>query len=258
MKDRKTFLRKIGNFLAGKDFYVVLAICTVVIGVSAWILLSTGSKMGMPDTGGIDAEPDRQEVMVSPNYDAPDIPIAEVLENQPAVSPEPTETAKPSTAPIENKPGKNAASEAEDQSAPVMAKDLSYVWPIVGDIAVVYSVDELIYNKTMSDWRTHNGIDISGLIGTKVLAVADGTVTDIVKDDLLGTTVTIDHGNGLKSIYANLAKTPVVNKDDKVAMGSVIGAVGDTALGETSEVSHLHFAMTLDDELVDPCKYLPK
>jgi murein DD-endopeptidase MepM/ murein hydrolase activator NlpD len=110
----------------------------------------------------------------------------------------------------------------------------------------------------MSDWRTHDGIDIAGTIGAKVMAAADGTVVDVITDDMLGTTVIIDHGKGLKSIYSNLAKTPVVKKGDKVAMGSVIGAVGDTALGESAEATHLHFAMTKNDAPVDPSKYLPK
>jgi murein DD-endopeptidase MepM/ murein hydrolase activator NlpD len=259
VKDKKAFTRKIGDFLAGKGFYVVLFICTAVIGVSAWILLSTGSKMGVTETGSIaSAAPDSQDVMVTQDYNISDVPIEDVLDSKPAVSPKPSEAGSASAAPTDSKKDNKAASGEEDKSAPVMAKELSFVWPIPGDIAAVYSVDELVYNKTMSDWRTHDGIDIKGLLGTKVVAAADGTVTDIINDDLLGTTVIIDHGNGLKSIYANLAKTPVVKKDDKVAMGAVIGAVGDTALGETCEVSHLHFAMIKDDAPVDPCKYLPK
>ena len=110
----------------------------------------------------------------------------------------------------------------------------------------------------MGDWRTHDGIDIAGMIGAKVVAAADGTVTDVRNDDLLGTTVVIDHGDGLVSVYANLAKVPVVKTGDKVAMGAVIGAIGDTAIGETNETTHLHFAMTKDNLPVDPIKYLPK
>ncbi len=261
MKDKKAFTRRIGDFLAGKGFYVVLFICTAVIGVSAWILLSTGSDLGTTQTGGISSESsENQEVMIPSDNDASDVEIADVLEQTPAVSPAPSDAASaaPTDNKAENKAEGKAASEGEGKSAPVMAKELTFVWPVVGDIAVVYSVDELIYNKTMSDWRTHDGLDIKSLLGTKVVAAADGTVSDIYNDDMLGTIVVIDHGSGLKSLYANLAKVPVVKTGDKVAMGAVIGAVGDTALGETCEVSHLHFAMTKDNEPVDPIKYLPK
>jgi murein DD-endopeptidase MepM/ murein hydrolase activator NlpD len=263
VKDKKAFTRRIGDFLAGKGFYVVLFICTAVIGVSAWILLSTGSNFGTTETGGIaSGSPDNQEVMLPSDFEAADVSIADVLEQSPVVSPAPSDAGNASAAPTDNKPENKSenkpASEGEGTSAPVMAKELTFVWPVSGEITAAYSVDELIYNKTMSDWRTHNGIDIKSLLGTKVVAVADGTVSDVYNDDLLGTTVVIDHGSGMKSIYANLAKTPVVKTGDKVAMGAVIGAVGDTAIGETCEVSHLHFAMTKDDEPADPIKYLPK
>jgi len=37
-----------------------------------------------------------------------------------------------------------------------------------------------------------------------------------------------------------------------------IGAVGNTALCETSAPYHLHLSMSLDDKSVDPTDYLPK
>jgi murein DD-endopeptidase MepM/ murein hydrolase activator NlpD len=44
---------------------------------------------------------------------------------------------------------------------------------------------------------------------------------------------------------------------DTVSVGEIIGSVGDTALCETNEVAHLHFAMSLDGAGVDPADYLP-
>ena len=255
MKDKKSLTHRIGDFLAGKGFYVVLFICTVVIGVSAWILLFTGNRPDKKDTHSVASPQASQQVMV-PTNGVPTDALGQkpaVSATKPSESAKPTGSVKPSAAPSAGKTG-----DTNGKPAPAMAKQLTYVWPIVGDISVVYSVDELIYNQTMADWRTHNGIDIAGLIGAKVMAAADGTVADVVSDALLGTTVVIDHGNGLKSTYANLAKTPVVKKGDLVAVGAVIGAIGDTALGETNEASHLHFAMTKDNLPVDPVKYLPK
>lgn len=257
MKDKKAFSRKLGDFLAGRGFYVVLFICTAVIGVSAWILLSAGNEFNESDTGGSKASVSQfnKDARVSDG----NAMIPDVTGQKPEVSSTPSAAGNASAAPTAKATGGNdKASTAEDKSEAAMAKPLTFVWPIVGNIEVMYSVDELLYNKTMSDWRTHDGIDISSTIGTKVMAAADGTVADVRNDDLLGTTVVIDHGNGLQSIYANLAETPVVKKGDKVAMGSVIGAVGDTAIGESCETAHLHFAMTKDNLPVDPSKYLPK
>jgi murein DD-endopeptidase MepM/ murein hydrolase activator NlpD len=261
VKDKKSWTRRIGDFLAGKGFYVVLFVCTAVIGVSAWILLFTGNRPDEADTGSIASAQVSQEVIAPTDNGDTDAFSTDTLGQKPTVTPaspsasaKPSASANPSAGPATTKPNNNS----EGNSAAAMAKQLTYTWPVVGDIAVVYSVEELIYNETMSDWRTHDGIDIAGVIGTKVVATADGTVTDVKSDDLLGTTVIIDHGNGLVSIYANLAKTPVVKTGDKVAMGAVIGAIGDTALGETNETSHLHFAMAKDNLPVDPIKYLPQ
>ena len=109
----------------------------------------------------------------------------------------------------------------------------------------------------MADWRVHNGIDLAAEAGSRVIAASSGTVEEVRNDDLYGTTVVIDHGNGLKSIYSNLAGTPAVAKGDTVSAGSVIGSVGDTAEAEIGEVAHLHFEMTKDGAEVDPADYLP-
>ncbi len=77
-------------------------------------------------------------------------------------------------------------------------------------------------------------------------------------DPLYGTTVEIDHENGVHSIYANLAADPPVWEGQTVTMGQVIGSVGGTAIAETNEVPHLHLAMTHDGCSADPSDYLPE
>lgn len=253
MENKKKFSRKVGDFLSGKGFYVVLFICTAVIGVSAWILLSAGSGNRLRDTASQLSPSAGRSAMASPVMGAE----GEDAAMKPSVAPTASPSAVTSTAPSPSASPKKAAPK-ENKSAEAMAKQPTFIWPVTGDIEVVYSMDELVYNKTMSDWRTHDGIDIAAKLGTKVFAAADGTVAAVTWDDLLGTTVVIDHGNGLKSVYADLAKTPVVKTGDKVAMGAVIGAVGDTAIGESSETAHLHFAMTKDGKAVSPTDYLPK
>ena len=70
-------------------------------------------------------------------------------------------------------------------------------------------------------------------------------------------TVIIDHTGGLKSVYSNLAEMPTVAVGDSVVAGEIIGSVGTTALAETNAGTHLHFAMTLDGQSVDPLEYMP-
>ena len=105
---------------------------------------------------------------------------------------------------------------------------------------------------------TLDGVDISSPVGTQVAAVAAGTVASVEQDDLMGTTVTISHGGGVESIYANLAAQPAVEAGDTVKAGDVIGAVGETAIAESARLPHLHLEMRVDGESVDPLNYLPE
>ena len=68
---------------------------------------------------------------------------------------------------------------------------------------------------------------------------------------------TIDRFDGTCAVYANLASMPAVSVGDWVQAGDVIGAVGTTALCEIGQGTHLHFAVYLDGESVDPLDYLP-
>ena len=132
-----------------------------------------------------------------------------------------------------------------------------FVRPINGETITKYSVESLIYDYTMEDWRAHSGIDIQATLGDQVLAVSSGEVKSVEADTMYGTTVVISHANGLESIYANLAAMPTVNVGDLVSAGDVIGAVGKTAICESAIQTHLHFAMRENENSVDPEIYLP-
>ena len=226
-----------------KGFYIALAACVLVIGIAVWVMFMPINSLRKADVEnkpvvsteiakpGLSSKPDT-------SFKKETVPEKDAVE---ALKPESAETIAPS---IEEK-------EAVSVSAPV------FMWPVYGASTVGYFDDELVYNPTMMDWRTHPAIDIEAAVGSKVMAVADGTVKSVYNDDLLGTTVVISHGDDLESIYANLTETPTVSEGDCVAMSSVIGAVGATAIGETGQTSHLHFAMMKNGEFVDPENYLP-
>ena len=84
-----------------------------------------------------------------------------------------------------------------------------------------------------------------------------GVVRFVQDDGFYGSFVTVDHGDGTQAVYANLASIPAVNPGDWIMAGDVIGAVGTTALCEIGQGTHLHFAMYLDGQSVDPLDYLP-
>ena len=132
-----------------------------------------------------------------------------------------------------------------------------YVWPLSGELERIYSVDTLSYDVTMRDWRTHDGLDVMAELGSTVVAAREGTVESIVADALYGTVLTIDHGDGIKTVYANLADVPAVNVGDWVEAGATIGSVGTTAICEIGQGTHLHFAVTVNGVYADPLEYLP-
>lgn len=158
----------------------------------------------------------------------------------------------------ENASDKNSAPEpntADSKDSSVGASSMQA--PVEGAVVYDYSGDELVYSKTMDDWRCHTGVDISAAEGTDVHAAAEGTVEAITDNGMYGSTVIILHNEGLRSIYGNLSEEIPVNVGDSVAAGAIIGKVGNTAAAEVAESPHLHFEVSLNEETVNPHDYLP-
>jgi len=242
MEEKKPFGTRLEAFFAGKGFYVVLFLCISVIGVSVWSMLSGVAEKQFSDdismsVAGLDSSVIAEEVI-----DSEPITKLPVLAAEPESEAEVMQAAPPAEQTVE--------------TVNIPMQDY-YIWPVSGEIDSAYSMAALVWNPTMCDWRTHDGIDIVCELGQQVKAAAGGTVTEIYEDDLLGTTVILSHRNGLETLYSNLAAVPTVQVGDRPTAGQVIGAVGDTALGEAGQVCHLHFAMRLDGESADPTEYLP-
>lgn len=221
--------------MGGKGFYIVLFLCAAVIGVSSWILLSGA---------GTNVEDEAEAVMS----------VSQVV-----VTSAPTPVTGQDEEEETGVPSQNTLETSEDEAEAVFSEAVvQYIWPVQGGVEMPYAVETLLYDSTMADWRTHSGIDIACENGSQVMAAAAGRVISVKDDDLYGTTVEIDHANGVHTIYSNLAKQPPVEEGDTVTMGQVIASVGGTALAETNMVPHLHFAMELDGAPTNPIEYLPE
>lgn len=131
-------------------------------------------------------------------------------------------------------------------------KPLSFSKPINGEVQKQYSIDKVIYSKTLELWKTHDGIDIAADIGTNVKSIEKGTIEKVYEDSFYGTTIVIDHGQGYKSSYSNLDKNTSVKEKQTVNKGQVIGKVSNTAIGEIKDEPHLHFTLFKDNNNVDP------
>lgn len=250
----KSFMNRLAAFVMGWGFYIVLFLCVAVVGISAWSLISAGKRA----IGDGEGEPgDMEAVVTSPGSSyRPEDFLSPGLEADAPAQPEPPDLSQPEPQTEPESPAEETdLPEAEPSQAP---EPLYFIWPVKGSVDLPYAMETLVYNKTMNDWRSHSGLDIAAELGSKVSAVARGQVESVYEDPLYGTTVVIDHGEGLKSLYCNLAATPTVSEGDSVAVGDVIGAVGSTALIEVAAPNHLHLEMQQDGLPVDPCQYLPE
>ncbi len=89
-----------------------------------------------------------------------------------------------------------------------------------------------------------------------VVAVLDGTVTNVKQDDILGTIVEIKHDNNYVTTYQSLSDV-TVKKDDIVTQGQVIGKSGTNKLDKDMG-NHLHFELYTNGQVVDPNLYIGK
>ena len=250
MKNRG-FLKKLGDFALGKGFYIVLFLCVATIGISGYYLLKTVVNNTRPiEPAGGSASvtiPDQ-----SAGRPAVPGPGAAIDPPAPATVPEAKPDPKPAAQPDDPEPVRDTAPEPDTQET--ISK--VFTWPVKGVVLRDYSVETLSLDPTMGDWRTHGGLDIAAAQGVKVLSISAGTVEQVYTDAMMGTTVVVDHGGGLKSWYCNLAEDVTVQAGDKVDIGGELGTVGSSAIAEVGVDSHVHLETTLDGRPVDPRDYL--
>lgn len=94
------------------------------------------------------------------------------------------------------------------------------------------------------------GVDIKTKTGSSVQSVAAGTVSSVQWLPGFNSLVIIDHGNGVRTVYANLASVSV-SSGSSVQQGSVLGTTGENIDGEL-----LHFELWTGRERQNPLTYL--
>ena len=98
----------------------------------------------------------------------------------------------------------------------------------------------------------HDGIDIEAEMGDPIAAAGAGTVVFAGDDgDGYGLRVVLDHGDGIRTLYAHLDSIAV--RDGWVDAGEVVGKAGCTG---SCSGDHLHFEVRVRARAVDPIPYL--
>jgi murein DD-endopeptidase MepM/ murein hydrolase activator NlpD len=98
----------------------------------------------------------------------------------------------------------------------------------------------------------HEGIDLAGKEGSRVLSAGDGIVSWAGERSGYGKLVEITHGNGYVTRYGHNKKL-LVAVNDTVKKGQQIAVLGSTG---RSTGPHVHFEVVHNGQQVNPSKYI--
>ena len=292
--ERKT--GKLSRFFEEKGFYIILFLCVIAIGISGYVLFGQPQEAAGPGSadeisavsqpsGASDAPqallPGRSgHGAVAPELTDPTPKASASDEGASIETLQPSAGAKTADQPADktempkqeppraqDKPAAQTpqtSAASEQNAAPKAAGETAdkvpdyFVKPVEGEVIRQFCISELVYDRTMGDWRTHNGADLAASAGEKVLAIADGTVQSVTHSELYGTVVVIAHGGGLESSCFGLSEEAAVAAGERVQAGDVIGTVAPDAHFEALEPAHLHLELKQDGKYVDPAEWMPQ
>ncbi len=220
----KFYESKTAKFLAGKGFYIVLAVCMAVIGVAAYSAMDSASPGTVQEESGGSEQ------------------NSEVIPSVPVTPP------KNSELPVTyDEPQDSEATDVDGEGeAPY------FIEPISGTVSKHFSDTSLQYSQTFKDMRIHTGADITPVDATVVVAAYSGTVKSVEENTVYGTVITIDHGDGIVLKYCGV-KNVTVQSGDMVDAGEIIAEIG-TVVNECADKDHLHLELILNGEFSDPMK----
>ncbi len=157
--------------------------------------------------------------------------------------------------------GKNTTTEEAEAISTTVQPALDFseedglVWPIVGDVLINYSMDKTIYFPTLEQYKYNPAIVISATQGENIAAAADGRVTSVGYDPVIGNTVVMDLGNGYELTYGQLDNI-IVSEGSYVSVGDTIGTVASPTKYYSLEGTNVYFMLTKDDQPVNPMSKL--
>ena len=209
---------KVARYLKRNAVYVILALCIIAVGLSVTLMLvNRGENQIVMDEQIVDDNNNLNSGDTNGDID------------------------------LENKD--------PEIDVPVVVEP-TYVMPVSTASKITEYSEDLKYNSTLKRFESHKAVDFFAEEGTDVFAVSSGVIKSVENSFLEGYTITIDHGNGLETVYNSLSEDIDVVVGQRVSAGEVIGEVSVTNRKEDNEGAHLHFYMLENGVRINPEKYI--
>lgn len=154
----------------------------------------------------------------------------------------------------------------DEQNIPVLSTDILITRPYNNaSVKIVkgfydYSADETSQQASIiyygNTYMQNSGVDYGMGSEFEVVSILDGTVMEVVEDDIMGKTIKIKHSNDLISVYQSMGSIEV-KKDDVIGQGMIIGRSGEANISSDLG-NHLHFELYHNGTVVNPEEYYDK
>lgn len=238
---------KTQSFWKGKGFYIALALITA--GAALASFLAINAMLGSLGKGSVSSTPAPLDGEEDITWGLPDI-NAETKQDSVPVTPSSSSTSQNTAS--SGSVSQNASLQQKEPAAWQVAQTQSWLSPVNGEVLAAFSGDELVFNETMKDWRTHNGMDVKADINPNVRAPKNGTVKKIETDAMWGGVVELEC-DGL-TIRLCGVKPVQIKAGDIVKQGQNIGVAAEIP-AETKLPVHVHIECIKNENNVDPAKY---
>lgn len=144
--------------------------------------------------------------------------------------------------------GKDISSLTFDQEAGIS-------WPVNGEVVMKYSADNVVFHKTLGQYKSNPALVISAGEGNNVSCSVDCVVTKVGENEEIGNYVETSIGDEYEIMYGGLENIQV-KKGDTVKQGEIIGVVAPPTKYYIDEGANVYMKMTCKNETVDPMIFL--
>ena len=236
------------SFWSGRGFYVALALVICGSALASYLAINTMMKsLGTTDKPNSNSNITGQEDIIwQENNTQTQQPQGNIPEKPSSLSGSQSGSSSAAA------PSASSSGQQEPENLQP-AQGTSFTSPMQGKVCAGFSGDELVFNATMQDWRTHNGTDIAGAVNTSVKAPMKALVSAVHEDSQWGGVVELGSGNMVVRLCG--MKNITVKQGDTVRAGQALGQLGNVP-AESAVENHLHVEVIKDGKLIDPAQYI--